>query len=767
MKQCLDKRFEKLLHAYELGILSDEDRADFEIHQMECDYCFEQARQFKDPVYLIEHDPDVRASIKQMDEEKSSDAAGTRDAVPGTGRRRFPGRLTPLRAVFSVAAVLVILVLKPWNIEFKTDQEVVASDNRLAVMYLVDSTYEQEAEKLGNIVTNLLITDLSESRRVDVVSSQRLHDLLNLLDRERTETINLYVVQEVADKTRAKWMLTGSIYQTQSALVITTELVDVATRSTIATQRITGSASESVFTLVDRLSAKILNDLSLPDSAQLEIDGPVADITTHSLEAYRHYLEGVDNYYKLYWREAVQSFQSALQYDSTFAMAYYYLARIHDPEHIARAVQYSSKASQRQQYYIRSMQASVEGDVSKAVEELEQAVQDCPDEKDALQMLGLYMYTLQRYEEAIDYLTRVIEIDPLHKQAYNQLAYAYDQVGDLEKSIWAIGQYISIAPDEANPYDTRGEILANNGMIDQAIESYKKALEIKPDFQSSRMNLGLLCALNGDYVTAQSCFEELATVSDAGMRSTGRLYLAYIPLYRGQYEAALRILDEGIASDIEDPGNWATASKHGLRAVIYRERGDLLLALDELRKAADITRETWREYEFLARRLLVQILAELGDTDAAEQAAEELRRDLIEAEQNISAYWYAVGSIQFAAGNMAEAVISFEKALEESDRFPLPGYFMLGRAYLEADRLGEAVQQFERLHSEPADPRLYFGPSTVKSYYYLGLAYERSGWINDAIEQYERFVDIWKDADPVIEEMDDARARLAELKNRP
>jgi len=52
----------------------------------------------------------------------------------------------------------------------------------------------------------------------------------------------------------------------------------------------------------------------------------------------------------------------------------------------------------------------------------------------------------------------------------------------------------------------------------------------------------------------------------------------------------------------------------------------------------------------------------------------------------------------------------------------------------------------------------------VKAHYLLGLAYEKSGWNQKAIEKYEEFLDIWKDADPGLREVDDAKARLARLK---
>jgi hypothetical protein len=58
-------------------------------------------------------------------------------------------------------------------------------------------------------------------------------------------------------------------------------------------------------------------------------------------------------------------------------------------------------------------------------------------------------------------------------------------------------------------------------------------------------------------------------------------------------------------------------------------------------------------------------------------------------------------------------------------------------------------------------------PSTiwaVKAHYLLGLAYEKSGWNKKAIEQYEEFLEIWKDADPGIPEVEDTKQRLKRLR---
>ncbi|NIM45602.1 MAG: hypothetical protein GTO54_08270, partial [Nitrososphaeria archaeon] len=97
----------------------------------------------------------------------------------------------------------------------------------------------EDERKLGEITSNLLITDLSESQYLDVVSSQRLYDILKLLGREGEKKIDRNVATEVARKAGSRWMLSGSILQVEPQMIITSQLVDVESGSAIASQRIT------------------------------------------------------------------------------------------------------------------------------------------------------------------------------------------------------------------------------------------------------------------------------------------------------------------------------------------------------------------------------------------------------------------------------------------------------------------------------------------------------------------------------------------------
>jgi predicted hydrocarbon binding protein len=60
--------------------------------------------------------------------------------------------------------------------------------------------------------------------------------------------------------------------------------------------------------------------------------------------------------------------------------------------------------------------------------------------------------------------------------------------------------------------------------------------------------------------------------------------------------------------------------------------------------------------------------------------------------------------------------------------------------------------------------RLHWGYEFAKSFYILGKIFEQKGWKGKAIEHYEKFLELWKNADSGIVEVEDAKKRLAGLK---
>ena len=708
---------------------------------------------------------DIIADLKGLQKERIA-------GVVAKPKKKLLPFIVPASIVFVV--LLLFLILKPFKFEVVPEKGAIAEENSLAIMYFENVVDPEDKDRIAQMITALLITDLYESQYMRIVSRQRLYDILKLLGKENLKVIDKTVASEVAQKAGVKWILTGNILQTEPNIVLTSDISEAATGKILATQRVTGEKSEDLFSVVDKLSAEIKEELSLPERAKREPDKPVADVTTHSPEAYRYYLEGLDYNSKYYWAEAKKSYKKALEFDSTFAMAYYRLGcysvfsgRVssEDKKLIAKAVQYSDKVSQKEKWYIKSQEARISGNYAQATAELQKIVERYSEEKEAFLELGfVYWFYLGESEEAVRQLTKAIEIDPLYKDPYNVLAYTYDDIGDFDKSIWAINKYISLAPDEANPYDSRADLYAYNGKIDQAIESYKEALEIKPDFSRSLAKLGHMYLFKREYAKAESCYQELCSSNEKDNRSMGRSYLAFIPLYQGKLKRALEVLDDGIAADrMEQAEGGENANKHLLKANIYEEKKSLNLVLKEFEKFMEIWHRAFPNDIVYWRDSYVELLAENNDFKKAEKVARALKKDIEEKDQTLMYnYWYAIGGIEFSKGNLEASLTNFEKAARDVPYFRV--HYRLAEAYLKAGRLGEAVAEFEKALSRYDEVRAFFPIWAVKAYYLLGLAYEKSGWNKKAIEKYEEFLEIWKDADPGIPEVEDAKVRLQKLR---
>jgi len=757
MSNCADRELAQKLYAYELGLLSEDEQRAFEIHLYKCEGCFREYLRFTETAKLLRDDPDVREDVRRLAEE-----------FPPIKQTAVEGRRwkTLVPAAVLAAAALVILLLKPWKIDIGPTQEATAVESYVAVMYFDNVADRTDSLHLGEIATNLLITDLSESSYLRVMSGQRLYDLLKLIGREGQKSVSQETAGEIADSAGADMLLLGTILQVHPHLIITTQLIDVPGGHVLAAQQVTGAPGENIFTIVDRISTQVKHDLALPTAATQEPDPLIASITTNSTAAYRAYLRGIDLQNKLYTYEAIAEFREALSYDSTFAMAYYYLARLTDQRLIAKAIQYSAHVNSREKYLINSSNMFYTQNAVSALAEIERGIERFPDDKEMLAIAATYCERLQKYQAAIDYYHRVLKVDPLYKTAYNNLAYIYEPLGEYELAIDAINAYIRLAPDEANPYDSRGEIYARNGQVNLAVESFHKALEINPEYRPSRTMLGDICLIQGKYDEAERWYRGLATDKEYTTRVMGRMYLPWIPAYQGKLYEALRLLQEGIARDLqENPDsirNVDTGYKHNNMARIYLELGDFPAAVREFQEHMEIFREAYPGTVHYDRHEYILLLAEAGELEMAGQVLDEYARDL--ASKGYPQYHvaYARGCLEFARKNYAAAVDNLTIAAKVFNDFPTR--FLLARAYLTAGRLSDAVNEFESLLNHYSHLRIAWAIYSVKMHYYLGLAYEQSSWYDKAIEQYTIFLETWKNADHPVDELADAAERVHRLR---
>ena len=160
----------------------------------------------------------------------------------------------------------------------------------------------------------------------------------------------------------------------------------------------------------------------------------------------------------------------------------------------------------------------------------------------------------------------------------------------------------------------------------------------------------------------------------------------------------------------------------------------------------------------------------LKEIDRAQEVADELL-SLLEKEVNkklMRHYYRLVGMIESEKDNFSAAIKHLEKALSLVSKGPqdMPPDFIepLGLAYFRKGDMDRAREEYEKI-TRITMGRLDQGDIYAKAFYMLGKICEQQGNTAKAVEHYEKFLTLWKDADPGLPEVDDARKRLVGLRD--
>jgi tetratricopeptide (TPR) repeat protein len=767
MRKCTDEKYEKMLYAYELGILGEHDEASFEIHLLECPYCNGRALEFDKTAALLRENAELRNIVQDLE------SAGS-DINKISGKNKislyFKERLSSIFVPATVIAIiaLVFLLLKPWNFEFQTDKKAIAASNSLIVLDFENLINADDPENLGAVAANLLITGLAESEYMEIVSRKRLNDILRQLGYDESKEIDLEFAYKIAEKAQSKWILKGSFLQITPRLTITIQMIDVENGLVKYSHRFESDNGESVFALMDKISSRVKSDLMVPiETSEKPLSG-IADITTNSLEAYRYYLEGVHYYDKLYFEKALKAFTKALELDSTFAMVHYYMSSVDHPDHINNALKYSDAAGEKERLYIKYRYFLLNGDMPGAISILKNIIMEYPFEKEAYFLLGQISFNLGEFEKAKVHTKKAIEIDPFFKTAYNQLAYIYTGLQDYEKAIETIDLYIGIAPDEANPYDSKGEICAKCGKYGEAIQALNTAIRINPDFVNSKFLLAHIYIMTAKYNMAETIFDDLLLSEHVDTRTRSRFGKALIPLFQGKFSDALDVLNKGITDDLNENqlimGYGDIGTKHFLKSRILGEQNKFDSALNAFKIYQMHNFQNYPDYALRGRHNLISLLARRGKLDSARFELDKLTGDFEEYFPH-EMHWVSLasGHLNMAQENFDMAIVDLEKSL--GGNIVYDDKYYLGLAYLRAGKYKDALEMFGLLQSIHSGSLFFDGIEYAKWLYYQGICYEELGLKDKAIKQYATFLNLWKDADSGIKEINDARERLKRLKN--
>lgn len=320
-------------------------------------------------------------------------------------------------------------------------------------------------------------------------------------------------------------------------------------------------------------------------------------VTTSSKKALKYFHQGRELADKIRFTEARDYFLRAIDEDPQFAMAYLYLANnaVSAKEFFSslkKAVFLADEVSEGERHWILARDAGNRGKPDSQKGHLEALIDLYPNDERGHNLLGVYYFGRQEYDEAIQHFEKATAINPDFSQAFNMLGYAQRARGDYESAEQAFQKYIELIPDEANPYDSYAELLMKVGRFDESIENYRKALEKNPQFVFSFVGIGNNQMFAGDYESARATFAELADrARNSGERRTAHFWTAVVHVFEGDAQAAVASAREMSAIAELDDDRAAMAGDTTFIGNIHLFTGSPSQALSEYRRGVALAQE--------------------------------------------------------------------------------------------------------------------------------------------------------------------------------
>ena len=132
-------------------------------------------------------------------------------------------------------------------------------------------------------------------------------------------------------------------------------------------------------------------------------------------------------------------------------------------------------------------------------------------------------HTENNLKEAKKLYEKVIEFDPNHADAHNNLGIIFSILGDLEKAKNCYEETLKINPKNFNAYNNMGNIFKELGDIKSAIYNYEKAIEFNPKHLNAYNNLGLIFYDLGEYIKSIYNFKEAVKIDQKNIASINGL----------------------------------------------------------------------------------------------------------------------------------------------------------------------------------------------------------------------------------------------------
>ena len=649
----------------------------------------------------------------------------------------------------------------------------------LAIMHFKNNTGDTNLDHWQTMLSNLLIADLTQSKHIRVLSEDKLLNILSQLNQEDAKTYSSDVLKQVAAQGQVNHILTGAYAKAADQFRINVILQDASTLEHIDSESISGTGEQSIFSMVDELTRRIKANFQLsPEEIASDIDKDIGIVTTSSPEAYKYYVEGIRYDIKGDYKKVIEYMEKAVEIDPEFASAYlamawsygnlFYFAE--EGKFLQKALELSDRLTDRERFNIEGqvyMQQS-EKTWDKSLEAFEKLIELYPDDITGNNALAILYSRLGDREKAIEHYKTCVRNKTEDVVIYTNLASTYRDKGLYDKSIEVLESYINNIKDSDFIRRSLALTYRYQGKYDLALTEADKALSFNPNSWQNIRSKGDIYFYMGDLDSAEQEYRKLLEGEEPLNYGWGLLRFQSLYLLQGKFkEFKEKILDSLELAEKRGQITWSMAWRSTLSYAELRleNPGQGIKELKEVWETAieeqhyNMQRDTLRDMGL--------VYLEMESIEEAENTAERLREMAEQAPNKnlIRDYYYLMGRIELEKKNYSKAIEHIERGLpllSATAGLNLLFTDSLGLAYYRKGDLENAQKVYESVSSLTTG-RSSYGDIYAKSFYMLGKIYEDMDWKGKAIENYEKFLELWKDADPGLSEVDDAKSRLASL----
>jgi len=577
-----------------------------------------------------------------------------------------------------------------------------------------------------------LAVQLEQSPYLNIVPQSRIQDALKYMGKPPGERITSEVGREICQREGVKAMLTGSISSLGSHYVIALSAVNAQSGDTLASEQAEAESKEQVLKSLDRAASSLRQKLGESLASVQQFAKPLEQATTSSLEALKEYSLGEAEHLRQNDTAAVPHLKRATELDPNFALAYATLGVAQSnnfeekaaAENLKKAFALKDRATEPERFYISAhLYDSALGETEKAIEVYEQWRQTYPRDTTPLDNLALAYFTLGEYEKAVAVASEAVRLDPKDTYAYERLGNAY---------------------------------LALN-RFDEAQAICDEAAAKKQDSFGTHLVLFNLAFLRKDQA---GMVKEL----DLAKGTEDESFLLY---YKANAEAAVAKMKlaqesyrQAAASAVRNQMKEFAALMKGTEAVRHAQNGNCVAARE--RVAASLAEEP----EGYSRQTAAVALAVCGDAATANRLITQEGKAHPDDSVIQSVYIPVVESLdRLQRGKAAEAVASLEKSrpYEKGTRASPPYlvFYVRGLAYLRLKEPDKALAEFQNILEFRG--RASTSELIPLAQLNVGRAYALQGDKAKARTAYQDFFAMWKDADPDVPVLVEAKAEYAKL----